>query len=414
MTAPTTPPTFNKRPWVAAGVALTTASMVAAAPVAVREAPQFNFAELEVQLTGLVDETANNLTNLVDYFAGTGPAFLSGVGAPFPVLQQVLANGIDNLGTILSNPGDIGTVFESMFENLQAGLAAPFGFFADSVATGGPLTFIPEFLDSLVAAFLGVDDLSRASLFTAVEGLLTGNDLSALLDFTASPVSGLMLGAVGPILGPLVALGNGLETAFGGDPAALLGLPEAMLNAFLNGGETLSVLPLLDLIGIPDTIGIDGLATIGIDEAGLELGGVLGGPGSLFNALTAVISGNALGLIDFGGGLEGAGAGPIGSLLSIPNSIAAAIGTGGIDGLDQGLLSTIASSFDLTDVVNGLGDVSTFLSTNILDPLSDALMFLPNELASLLTDSGLGVDLGIDALAQMFVNIPQLLLTMMI
>src|SRR5699024_4006579 len=121
------PPTFAQRPWVAAGVAFTTASMVAAAPIAVPDVPRFHFAEIQLTATGdLVQDTASNLTNLVDYFAGVTPAdFLVprvDVGAPFPILQQVIANQIGYLGQVLQNPDDIGTVFESVFANLQAGI----------------------------------------------------------------------------------------------------------------------------------------------------------------------------------------------------------------------------------------------------------------------------------------------------
>lgn len=451
--APSTPPAFTQRPWVTAGVALTAAGMVAAAPVAVPDVPQFNFPDIQLTATGdLLTDTAGNLTNLVDYFAGVTPAdFLVprvDVGAPFPILQQVIANQVGYLGQFLQ--GDFTGPFESMFGNLQAGIAAPFGEFADSLATGGPLEVvglpvidvlgihydINDVVEGLIKTLIGADDLSRLGLFDSnlvdvVQSLLGVGGLEGLFNFTASPMSGLMLGVMGPVLGPMIALANDMGTVFDGDPAALLGIPEHMLYAFLNGGETLSLVDLLGVFGIDtsftqelDLLGID-LGTLhgGLDEAGIALGGILGGPGSLFNALTAEAglfydAPCVLGICpdQVGGDIEwfGDGAGPLGSFMSIPNSIAAAIGTGGIEGMDAGLLSTISTAFGLDDITAGLTDISTFLSSNILDPLGDALMFLPNELAGLLSDSGLGVDLGIHALAQMFVDIPQLLLTMML
>ncbi|WP_156628746.1 hypothetical protein [Mycobacterium sp. 1274756.6] len=445
--APSTAPTFAQRPWVAAGVALTAASMVAATPVAAPTLQQVAFPDIELVAQDLLGDTAGNLTNLIDYFAGANPTnFLVPrveVGAPFPIMQQIIANQIGYLGQVLQNPGDIGTVFETMFGNLQAGIAAPFGEFGDSLATGGALTVyglptvtLPVLgtidpnaaIEGFIATLIGADNLSRLGLFDSnlvdvLQSVLGVGGLDGLFNFTASPISGLMLGVMGPVLGPMIALANDIGTVFDGNPAALLGIPEHMLYAFLNGGETLSLVDLVEnVFGIDLSptldLGLLGELTLGVDEAGVALGGILGGPGSLFNALTAqagvVYDPPILG--EFDGGIKwlGDGAGPLGSLLAGQNSIADAISNGTLLGdLDGGLLSAFANGLNIDFLADGLDSVHSFLTANLLDPVAGVLTGFADELSTAIT-SMLGSDLGIDALTAMLVNIPQLLLTMML
>ncbi|ORX03209.1 hypothetical protein AWC30_11880 [Mycolicibacillus trivialis] len=417
--------------------------MVAATPVAAPTLQQITFPGIELTAQDLIGDTAGNLTNLINYFAGapvelTNGNFLGPNAAPFPILQAVIGNQLGYLGQILQDPSNIGGVFQTMFGNLQDGLAAPFSAFGDNLATGSGLVTSPDVnwaIEGLINIAGSIADpnwedianLNHSTLFDLAQLLLGGDStLSGLLGFTGSPMSGLMLGAIGPFLGPMVALYHGMEPVFDtGNTAGLIDIPQNMLYAFLNGGQTLDITDLLGVFNIPTTFDLLGM-DIGLQSAGIELGGLLGGPGSLFNALAGQAGidvpgfdlpiGGDFGGMFVGGKLVGEGAGPIGSLLSIPNSIAAAIGN---DAPFDGLLGTFANSLDSLLNIDFLGEgvdtISAFLGNDILSPLSDALMWLPNELAGLLSDSGLGVDLGVDALAQMFfVNIPQLLLTMML
>lgn len=200
----------------------------------------------------------------------------------------------------------------------------------------------PRILDSLTGDITVkildpiILELPKADVFGA---LLDGIDdpiLGPLLDFTASYTSGILLGLVGPVLGPIVALvTNGIEafdhlvegefeSAFG----ALLSIPAAMANAFLNGGETLDLTPVLSLLsGVIDVEVPDGISI------GLALGGLLSPGGSLLNALD--VRGELdLGDIGLGQGIVSAvipGQGPsaIGSLIGLSQAIAKAIGWSG-------------------------------------------------------------------------------------
>lgn len=442
-----------QRPWVAAGIALTAAGMVAVAPVVAPTLPEAAFPD--IQLTGLVDQTADNITNLVTYFAGGTPAnFLTPrvpVGAPLPILQAVIGNQLGYLGQILDDPANAGTVLQTMFGNLQDGLAAPFGMFPDNLATGGPLDIyglpvinlsgiglgtydLNTYAENALAGLLGADNLSRLGLFNSdvLQGLASAGGLQGLLNFSASPVSGVMLGAAGPVIGPMLALYHGLQAA-GSDPAALLGIPENMLNVFLNGGESLNISDLLGLVGVPTTftqdLGTLGWCPICVDlgtlteklDAGIAMGGLLGGPGSLFNALTAQAGVtydtpdwliNQLLPLPYHAGANwiGEGAGPLGSLMSVPNSIAAAITN---PGTWDGLLPTLATGLGINELAAGFNDIQNFLTQDVLGQLNNVLGFLPHELAGLF-DSLLGADLRIDAVTGMVLNIPALLLQMLL
>ena len=407
-----------QRPWVTAGVALTTAGLVVATPVAVPNLPEVNVPD--IQLTaGLLEDTAQSITDLVKTFTE----------APFPLLQQVFDNQMDGLATVLADPSKIGDVLGGGWENFGTALGAPFT--VDPLWDWEPfVTHVP----AIPCIFPGFPPGCPIDAFDLIQGWPAGHEVpglgllgnngwefeglqtlfggdesvASLLNFTASPFTGVLLGLIGPLLGPLVALSDDFSAIFDGtatDPlAALINIPGHMLDAFLNGGETLDALGLIE----PLLSQITGGATLPANfEAGIALGGLLSGPGSLFGSLETTN-------IGFGPiGLDGTGAGPIGSLLAIPYVMAASLGWDG-DGnpfSGDGLLTTITDSLGLDFLTNALNDVEHFLTTDILDPMVGMLSPLLPELAAGFIDL-FGSDLGVVEYGDMLLDTPEVLLSM--
>lgn len=217
------------------------------------------------------------------------------------------------------------------------------------------------------------------------------------------------------MLGPGIALVDDVQAAFGAlgtDPVTalndLVNIPANMTNAFLNGGESISALPLLSLLGIPTSIDFT-VGSVGITHLGLITGGLLSPGGSLFNALDfgaggsldlGVISGSADWL------LPGHGVGPLGALVSMTQAIAQGIGWDGTGNPIGDLFGALPlGATDPGALTGGFGDVAASLSA-----LGGQL---PAELAGLLGGLDLPGGLGIDALGPLVLNIPELLLSML-
>lgn len=294
------------RPYATAGIALVGASVIAISPVA-PPLPDVTIANPSVNLSAAIDpftpwidaleNAGGNLEGLVDSWAQ----------APFPVLQQVIAN---QLGYLSELP-DFELIVDQFLTNLQAGAEAPFA---------------PDLAGSV--------DPAHAALFELlpVLGVLPA-DLQPLIDFSASPLSGVLLGLVGPVVAPLLALSasvgaivnnlTGAEPDLGAAFNTLVNIPATMADAFLNGGQTLDLTPVLNALGV-DLELIPGLPPA---DVGLTFGGLLSPGGSIFNAL------------DIGAGpifVAGQGPGAIGSLINLSKAIARAIGWDGTGNpLDQ-------------------------------------------------------------------------------
>ncbi|OHV05057.1 outer membrane porin GjpA [Mycobacterium talmoniae] len=328
------------RPWVTAGVALAGASLIAVTPVTA--APLPDVAPPEIQLTaGLdpitpwVDVIQQASTNVSDLFAAWS-------SDPFPIIRQVATNQIGYLEDIFR--GDFGTVFSQIAHNLQAGFTAPFvpdanllstveATWSSSVGGIGGAALIRT--AQAAAALLLGGPVNHLNLFNfAYDATADDALVHALLGFTASPLSGVLLGAVGPVIGPGVALVDSIQSIIGDlsgpdtDPLAalneLINIPAHMTGAFLNGGESLDLTPLVSLLDLPPAVE----ALVDINSVNLELGGLLSPAGSLFNALgfDVSVTGGLVGI-----DLPGYGVGPIGSLIALTQAIAEAITPSGTD-----------------------------------------------------------------------------------
>ncbi len=231
-----------------------------------------------------------------------------------PVLQQIIANRIGYLQDLPDLPKILG----EMQANLQAA--------ANAFTAADPNTL--DVAHQVVYALL---PLVKEYLSSLVKISDTGMQLLA---FATSPLSGVLLGLIGPGLGAALVLGENLNS-IGADLAAadlgnalrtLIDTPAGMTDALLNGGGTVDITGLVTTFG--PLIGVEFPDGVKID---LTLGGVFSPGGSMFNALG----------FDFGIDLfdipdlltiqlvPGAAVGPIGSVKLLRDAIARAIGWDG-------------------------------------------------------------------------------------
>lgn len=304
----------NLGSYATAGVALVGASIITVVPVAAPVPDEARATSPAVQLSAAVDpltpwlavfdDSEVNLTNLVH----------SWLEAPAPVLQQVIAN---QLGYLQELP-DLLAIVEQMGTNLEAAIRTPFAADSSTLEDSTRL-------------------MSHLGLFNILSDLMDVGagpipaELQPLIDFSTSSTTGVLLGLVGPVIGPSLALAAGLgavyENLTGETPDleaafnALINTPAAMADAFLNGGQTLDLTPLLDAIGLD----LSPAPGTNVDGVGITFGGLLSPGGSIFNALSFDI--NIGGLIDVP--LAGTGPGAIGSLIALTKTIAEAIGWDG-------------------------------------------------------------------------------------
>ena len=290
------------RPYAAVGIALAGASAIAISPVA---PPPFDVEfSPQVRLSAAVDPIAQWREVISE--ADTN---LSGLAAdwredPAPVLRQVITNQIG----YLSELPDFPAIIEQISANLEAAFAAPF---ATDLST--------------------LDEAHALALLIVTEGLppilpaLLPAELQPLLNLTTTYLSGVALGLIGPVVGPGLALGTSTQAIIGNlagddpDPEAafsdLINIPSGVADAFLNGGQSIDLTPVLAALG----------PALGVElpegtKIGIALGGVLSPGGSAFNALDITFELGGVPLT-----ISGQGPGAIGSLIGLSKVIAAAI-----------------------------------------------------------------------------------------
>lgn len=249
---------------------------------------------------------------------------------PFPVLQQVS----DNLTGYLANlPGDAGTISTQIVDNLQAAFAAAF--------EGSTNSFLADALPAL-------------------------GHYQDLYEFAASPASGVLLGELGTVLSPILALNDSIQDIHGDLSGAtpdltaalnnLLDIPANIADAYLNGQFLDGTSPEIDLASLISALGVAPYYSV---DATLPLGGLLSTDGgSLLSALALGIGyappcSDDVCFAEFEEQLGGA-VGPVAALEVLAQDIAQAITP-----------STPAAADSLPDLSALLGsDLSTAL-TNV-------------------------------------------------
>lgn len=255
----------------AGALALTPVSPIASAAATARPATS----NAQVDLTAA--SSLNPIPGWQSVFKTAGTN-LTGLGnnlaeGPFTLLETIGANQLNHLAML----PDVLGIADSIWNNASAGIRAPFALHMENLNNTNP----------------GSDTVSHRSLYsfmtTPGSPIADPSDLVlTLLPLTTTSTAGVLLGAVGPVAGPVVALAQDLGTSFnqltGGQLenslATLINTPASMAGAFLNGGPSINVLPLLDLLGV-------GLKTDPTQtSARMTFGGLLSQGTSMFGALT--------------------------------------------------------------------------------------------------------------------------------
>lgn len=358
----------SARSYLSAGVAVLGAGAIALSPVQPLGAtptplPQKTIGELAVSLAAavtpvdpiqniinVITESGKNLEVLLNswssglYVDGTLPfppntgtcligcngnlgwrtgGYAGGTG--LPILAQLLSN----LEVYLSELPDIGTIAGQIFGNIGNAFGAPF---EPGTNQEGKVGNIPGFTSNYYNQNVNGVPYFNAPVF----GTISQRDVGALLptlagdsyaslepiiNFATTPISGVLVGAIGPIVAPVLAVVNGISNAvallqesnFQDALIELINIPANTIGAILNGGQTLDLTPVLGLLGVtlPDTI----------KSIGLQMGGLLSPGGVAFDSLAAEASiPNVLDVT-----VPGLPVGPIGALAGLTNYVAKSI-----------------------------------------------------------------------------------------
>jgi hypothetical protein len=210
---------------------------------------------------------AANATTLINNFAL----------APFVGYQQEIANFGDFWQQILDDPSSIPDAVDQLQEHMKAASEAYTLFNADPLELAG-FGFAPGVTDTVTDHTLsGEFDLNTigTGLSTIGHKMLLGllpqmlppdldsDAIAPLLNFTASPLSGMIMGALGPVLSPWVALLNSINDGDGFNE-----ILANMVGAFFNGAD-------LNLDALAPLIEQSGLLPEGTNIYGIDL--ALGG-----------------------------------------------------------------------------------------------------------------------------------------
>lgn len=325
--------TVSIRSYLTAGVAALGASAIALTPVqplnhSLAMAPHKAISELAVNLAAavtpvdpiqniidIITASSSNLETLVNnwagglYVNGTFPfppntALNGNLGwrtggyateAALPILSQV----ITNLETYIGELPDIGGIFGQIFDNLGNSLRAPFT--AGVNQSGRVFNLLPsDYFNQNVNGTpyfnldIGLGPLPTSQRDVgAVLPTLAGDayaTLEPIINLLTTPISGVLVGAIGPIVAPVLAVVNSIsntlallqESNIAGAVTELINIPANVIGAVLNGGQTLDLTPLISLLGVtlPDSI----------TSIGLKMGGLLSPGGVGLDALAAVAS----------------------------------------------------------------------------------------------------------------------------
>ncbi|CRZ15620.1 outer membrane porin GjpA [Mycolicibacterium neworleansense] len=330
------------RHWLtAAGVVVAAAGMIAAAPgiSPVPASVQQDIQAGAVRLTAGWDPFAQWQAALDTATAGgkvLGDNFLL---APGVGLQQAIANQLGYAKQLFEDPSSFEAVSQQFAANVM------------KVATGLTLIGADDATkDAVLKHTLGGMHGMALDLFPGF--LAEGVDVdtfSAVMSVLASPLSGVLIGSVGPVISPAVALINSavaISNALqAGDSttalSSLLGVPAGMVDAFLNGAN-------LNLDALAPMINDAGLINDSVTIAGLNIafGGLLtpgstdrstyeytdeegnkvtipSVGGSIFNSIGMDIKLGALPI-----SVKGEAVGPIGALQGLSQTVGVLLGSG--------------------------------------------------------------------------------------
>jgi hypothetical protein len=399
------------RPYAVAGMALISGGVVAALPVFLPAQLTPQVKSSAVQLTASDDALDGLLSSIVTQFndasADSTQLFDNFALAPFVGAQQATVDGFGYLQDLIN-----GTSFDTVLGDIQTQLTdvlssfALVGADADTISTTTGLTM--DGLHSLV--------------FQELPTFLPASDATSLtpvLDFLASPASGLLMAALGPAISPEVSLLNSADAISaaiqaGDTSTALQDLLAAPVNAIgsVLTGATLDLDALVPAVNDSGFLPAgDSISSLSLAFGGLLTGGAVGDTwnvstgsidaagGSIFNSLgmdlNVLLNGTPISL-----DLAANPVGPIGALEGFDQAVGLLLGdnwtgkgvTPGdpLAGLtfptipDTDVTEPAASSLNLSDLLgdfSGLNDLGTNLSADAAASLS-SLTDLPHELVN--------------------------------
>ena len=269
-----------------------------------------------------INTASGNATQLADSF----------FEAPGAVWQQVIVNQMSHLGEFIADPTRIGDILTQVAANVQAAwdTGVLVGADADTIAATTPQT-LDDFHSVVFTLLPTVLDEDLGELETQL--------ITQVVNFAASPLSGVLIGLAGPVASPAVAFANSIQTiadAFAAeDPAAafqaVIDTPANMVDGFLNGAT-------LNLDVLAPVVNGAGLLKEGttIDNLSLGFGGLLtpGQPlesdigGSIFNSLGLTVSTEFVG-VPITLPVEANPVGPLAAMTALSHVVAKAIGWDG-------------------------------------------------------------------------------------
>jgi hypothetical protein len=354
---------LNARPLINAGFALTLATAgVIAAPVVASLPGLPNLQTRDVQLVDVswdqVLQTAlANATDIYDHFSP----------APFADLQQFAANLPDYLDGTRNFDADLTTAYDAAINPFipPAG-AEPYIY--SSLDTTPSNISIDSFLGHLFDIPLpGKDglidiltnglsfDIGICPLCTDVTipvlPLLVGDQLASeivpYLDFSGSPLSGILWGSFGTTFSPILQLNNditGITAALSGTNPEyttalddLANMPANLTNAFLNGYGDVKLDSLSTEFGItPPTTD----AALQVD-----LGGLLSPAGSLIDGIGFTDTLGDCSIACASLDVPSTAVGPIASLFEMDQAVAESIGWDGVGAPLAQLFGELTSLF---------------------------------------------------------------------
>lgn len=321
------------RPYATTGVAIVGASLIAATPVAAPSPAPHALREVALT-TGTSSPLGEALAPWIAQYneaADNASVLLNNhFLAPHLDLQQIMVNMANFTQQLLNDPANATAVTEQMQENLKNVLTSYTLLNADTPVVNEAMKFT-------------MSGDSHSLLFGQLPGFLPSNidaaEIKPILDFLASPASGVMMGMIGPWLSPGIALMNSIEAGDG-----LNTIFANTVGAIFNGAT-------LNLDSLVPKINDAGLLPAGMNFDHLELafgglftpGSVAVGPwdlftgnstpeasvpsvgGSIFNSLGLTINGVPL-LNSIS--MPGHGIGPIGAVQSLHELIGLQLGSG--------------------------------------------------------------------------------------
>ena len=342
-------------PWIAAGVALVGAGAIATTPAV---AP----------LPGIpaVHSPATALTADFDLFGAWQDVFDTAKANadelttvfernPFIGAQQEIANQIGYLQDLSNGSASFSDVFNEIQTNATNVFNAATFLGGDQVEFINPLVgYTADNFHSI--AFLALSGQAEEFGFPVPDA-----PIPTIVDFLASPLSGVLIGALGPSISPLVALSNSIQEvsdALNGDTPDwttalqdLANIPANMAGGFLNGAtlDLSSLIPLIEqsnLVALPEGASLDnvsiafgGLLTPGETGATLSHLGTETIGGSILNSLGLNLSGVPIfGALD----VPASGVGPLGAMELLSQLVATQLGW-------DGVANPLGDLFDGTD-----------------------------------------------------------------